>query len=354
MQEEHQSSVSYLGLPLDLFLNVLDQLVGFPGGRHVIFDPSNHVTRTLRALTLTSRAIYIVASRYLYRHCLYLGDCVSYACLRRTLGFPLGSHPQSLASGQAGRNDELWDDAKLPQYITSVFISPMEPKNANSSKARSTPTVRLPHIIDLFSIIGRTLKRLVLDAQPLYSPPSEGENQSISQSEMDVFAGMPNLEELVASYDVPDYFRLPPPNLKRLAITIQDFHDIALRFCFSVSTLHILVMLRPVDLSAVDINSLFTAYMGQSLDIVLVDVNSNHRTPENTRDWTESDKVRIWEADVPTSFYGDDDNLILCDSWIWTHATKGTLWDQANRRMASWSDIQRRLAGPVHHILDDD
>lgn len=353
MQTEHQSSMSYLGLPLDLFLNVLDQLVGFPDGRHTIFDPSSHVTRTLRALTLTSRTTYIFASRYLYRHCLYLGDCVSYTCIRRTLGISLGTHPQSLASGQAGRNDELWHDAKAPRYIASVFISPTEPKSTNPSKAQSTYMVRLPHIIDLFSIIGGTLKRLILDMRPFYSPPSDGENQRFSQSEMNVLSGMPNLEELVASYDVPDYFRLPPPNLKKLAITTQDLHDIALRFCFSVSMLQTLVILRPVDLNAADIDGLFTAYIGQSLDIVLVDVNSNHRTPENTRNWTDSDKVRIWEVDVPTSFYGDDDNLILCDSWIWAHATKGTLWSQANRKMVSWSDIQRRLVGPVHYFLDD-
>ncbi|KAF2627816.1 hypothetical protein BU25DRAFT_431147 [Macroventuria anomochaeta] len=345
--------MAHLKLPLEVILNVLDQLVGTPHGRQPIFDPLSLVTKTLRALTLTSHSIYPVASRYLYRHCLYVSDCVSYAYLRRTLGLELGgNHPQSLAYGQAGRNDELWNDAKVLQYITAAFISPMKTLNEDSKYNRATPMVRLPQIMDLCSIIGPMLKRLVLDMQPVYSPPSEVENARFSQRDSNIFLGMPNLEELVASYDVPDYFHLPPPNLKRLAITIQDLHDVAMRFCFSISTLQTLVLLRPVELSAADVNGLFSAYKGQSLDVILVDVNSNHRTPKDTRDWTDGDTVKIWEADVPTSFYGDDDDLILCDNWIWTHAVKGTLWAQDNRRMASWSEIQRRLTGPVHHIID--
>ena len=346
--------MSELKLPLEVILNILDQLVETPNGQQPIFDPSSTVTKTLRALTLTTRSIYAVASRYLYRHCLYLNNCVSYARLRRTLGIDLGgNHPQSLAYGQAGRNDNLWNDAKVARYISSAFVSPMKVVNANPECERPTPMVRLPQIIDLCNIIGSTLKRLVLDMQPVYSPPSEIESVRLSQKDKNIFLKMPNLEELVASYDVPDYFRLPPPNLKRLAITIQDLHEVAMRFCFSVSSLQILVILRPVELSAADINSLFSSYKGQSLDVILVDVNSNHRTPEGTREWTAGDTVRIWEADVPTSFYGDDNDLILCDNWIWTHAVKGTLWTQDNRRMASWSEIQRRLAGPVHYVMDN-
>jgi hypothetical protein len=127
---------------------------------------------------------------------------------------------------------------------------------------------------------------------------------------------------------------------------------VAMSFFFAVSSLQTLVVLRPLELNAADINNLFSAYKGQKLDIVLVDVNSNHRTPKDTRSWNNDDKVRIWEADVPTSFYGDDDDLTLCENWVWTQAVKGTIWSQNNRRMASWSEIQRRLAGPVHHIMD--
>ncbi|KAJ8111613.1 hypothetical protein OPT61_g5835 [Boeremia exigua] len=206
------------------------------------------------------------------------------------MGIDLGSsHPQSLAYGQAGRTDTLWGDAKIAQSITSIFISPMVLSNAESRHMHNTAMIRLPHVVDLCNIIGLTLKRLVLDIQPVHSTPGEAESVGLSRRETNVFLGMANLEELVASYDVLDYFHVPPPSLKRLAITIQDIHDLAMSFCFCLSTLQTLILLRPLELSAADINSLFTSYKGQSLDIVLVDVNSNHRTPEHTRDWTDGD-----------------------------------------------------------------
>lgn len=341
-------------LPSEVILNVLDQLVATPLGHRPIFDTTSPVTKTLRSLTLTSRKMHAVASRYLYCHCLYLNDCIGYSYFRRTLRFELGStHPQSLTYGQAGRNDKLWSDANVERWIQSAFISPVKTFSVHSKYTRDTPVVRLPQIIDLCNAIGATLKKLVLDMLPVYSPHSEVEKVRFTQKDTDIFLGMPNLEELIASYDVPDYFRSPPPNIKRLAITIQDLHNIAMHFCFAVSSLQTLIILRPVELSATDVDRIFSAYKGHSLDIILVDVNSNHRTPKDTRDWADDDTVRIWEADVPTSFYGDDDDLILSDNWIWTHAVQDTLWTQKHRRMASWSDIQRRLAGPVHHVLEN-
>jgi hypothetical protein len=123
-------------------------------------------------------------------------------------------------------------------------------------------------------------------------------------------------------------------------------------FCFSTSSLQTLVFLRPPELLPSDIDLIFSSYKGESLDVMLVDVNSNHRTPIGTRSWAGDDAVRIWEVDVPTSFYGDEDELVLCDDYIWSHGVQGSLWCQSKRRMASWEEIQRRLAGPVHFIMD--
>jgi hypothetical protein len=114
-------------LPLELFLNVLDQLVGTTDDRHpVAYEQSNAITKTLRALTLVSRDTYLIASRYLYSNCLYLDNCTSYARFRRTLGLDLGYHPQALQYGEAGRNDELFSEAEILRHITSIFISPAE------------------------------------------------------------------------------------------------------------------------------------------------------------------------------------------------------------------------------------
>lgn len=344
--------VLQLRLPPEIILNVFDQLVESPLGRQPIFDPSSVITKTLRALTLTSRFMYPIASKYLYRYCLYLDDCVSYACFIRTMGIGLDcNHPQSLAASQAARNEKLWKDARIAQCITNIFISPMDSSNTAVGDRCNASTVRLPQVVDLCNIVGPTLKSLILDLQPVYFTPREIEFVGLSPRQTDMFLGMPNLEELVVNYDVLDYFHIPPPNVKRLATTTQDLHDQVMTFCFCLSTLQTLILIRPPDITAADIDMLFTAYKGQSLDVILAHVNSNHRTPEGTRDWTDNDTVRIWEVDVPTSFYGDDDDLALCENWIWTHAVDGTLWTQEKRRMTSWSEIQRRLMGPVHVIL---
>ncbi|KAF2132867.1 hypothetical protein P153DRAFT_364126, partial [Dothidotthia symphoricarpi CBS 119687] len=330
-------------LPLELFLTVLDQLVGTRDGQQPIaYPPSHPVTKALRALTLVSHNISPIASRYLYTNCLYLSNSTSYARLRRTLGLNVGHPSQALKYGEAGLNDTIFAD--MPRYITSAFISPLK-------SDRDGHTIRLPHVINLFKTIGPMLKRLALDLQPVYTPASEVERIRPHISENNIFLHMPQLEELIVSFDVTDYFPYPPPNLKRLAITTQEMKDDGpLEFCFSISSLRTLVFLRPPELQATDIDRLFSYYKGHSLDAILVDVNSNHRTPLGTRAWKDDDKVRIWEVDVPTSFYGDDEDLVLCDNWMWNRGVEGTLWTQDKRGMTSWDDIERRLAGPVHQI----
>jgi hypothetical protein len=338
-------------LPVELFLNVLDQLVGTHDGQQpVAYGSSNIITKTLRTLTLVSHSTYIIASRYLYSHCLYLDSCTSYARFRRTLGLSLGYHPQALDYGAAGRNENLFAEAGVLRNISSIFISPTELRRP--IEGNYTPLVRLPQIIDLCNLIAPSLRRLALDLSPIYAPPSEVEQIRPHITENSVFAHMSLLEELIVSYDVVNYFRHPPPNLKRLAITTQELTDLEVAFCLKIPSLQMLVMLRPLNLAAKDIDTIIKAYDGNSLDVVLVDVNSNHRTPNQTRSWTEKDRVRIWEADVPISFYGDDDEIILCDNWMWTHGVNGTLWRQDKRRMVSWEEIEKRLAGPVHTIVD--
>ena len=352
-QAEFPKNVSrgFASLPLELFLDVLDQLVGTHNGQHpVAYAPSNIITKTLRALTLVSRTTYLIATQYLYSHCLYLDSCTTYARFRRALGLNLGHHPQALDYGEAGRNEELFAEAQALRHIKSIFISPTEVRRL--IEGNYTPLVRLPQIIDLFNAIGISLKRLALDLSPIYAPPSEVEQIRPHITENRVFSHMLQLEELIVSYDVVNYFRHPPPNLKRLAITTQEMSDLEIAFCLKTPSLQTLVMMRPVNLAAKTIDTIFRSYDGKSLDVVLVDVNSNHRTPNKTRNWTHQDTVRIWEADVPVSFYGDEDDIILCDAWIWNHGVGGTLWSQDKRRMASWEEVEKRLAGPVHTIVD--
>lgn len=330
----------FASLPLELFLEVLRHLSGPRGScQPIALSPSDPASKTLRALTLVSRAIYLVATPFLYAHCLYLDNCTNYARFRRTVGLGLGQHPEALQYGEAGRNNALFQRAQALEHVTSVFLSPQKTPRCNRM-----PMVRLPQIIDLGLAISGTLKRLAIDLQPVYAPTSELLVVKPHIATNNIFLYMPVLEELICSYDIPDYFPRPPPNLKKLAMTFQDLTEMHLDFCFSVSSLETLFFLRPPELTAAEIDELFARYRGRHLDIVLVGTFADHSTPLNTRNWNDGDPVTIWQADVPTSFYGDEDYVVLCDGWVWSHGVNGTLWTQEKRRMPDWKAIEAMLS----------
>jgi hypothetical protein len=344
MQPQLQPSAlhAFSTLPIELFLNVLDQLVDTRDGHTPIaYAPSDSITQALRSLTLVSRSIYPIASRYLYAHCLYLDSRTSYAQFRRTFGLHLSTtHPCALQYGEAGRSEKLFAEADISRHITSLFLSPEK-----TGKCGNAPMVRLPQIIDLCNMVGPTLKRLAMDLQPVYASASEVERVKPFWERNSVFVNMPNLEELVCSFDVSDYFPHPPPNLKRLAITAQGLgsSEKLTTFCLGIESLEMFFFLRDPDMEAADINILFNNSKGSHLDVVLVDVNANHCTPTGSRNWGEDDKVQIWEVDVPKSYYGDEDDLILCDGWFWMQAVRGTLFGVEKRKMECWSQVKKRL-----------
>ncbi|KAF2465097.1 uncharacterized protein BDR25DRAFT_380169 [Lindgomyces ingoldianus] len=331
---------AFSSLPIELFLNVLDQLVGTRDGRQPIaYAPSDPITKALRALTLVSKGLYPATSGYLYTHCLYLHTSTNFSRFRRTLGFDrgYGRHPDALQDGQPSRHERLFMDANLLSHITSLFISPQKTNECGS------PKVWLSQVIDLCNTVGPTLKRLAMDLGPVYSPRSSVQRINPHVRANNIFSTMLNLEELVCSYEITEYFPYPPPNLKRLAITSQKADKAFMKFCFSIPTLETLFFLRQSELEAFHIQALFDHFIGRHLNVVLIDISSNHQTPESTRDWMPEDRVVIYEADVPKSYYGDEDDLVLCDDWVWTNAVNGTLWNQERRRMRSWSEVKAIL-----------
>ncbi|KAF2874689.1 hypothetical protein BDV95DRAFT_458042, partial [Massariosphaeria phaeospora] len=329
---------AFSSLPLELFLNVLDQLVGTPTSqRPIALPPTHSTTRTLRALTLVSRDIYPIASRYLYTHSLYLDTCQRYTLFRRTLALPLGNqHPLALPYNTPTRNEPLFAAADLPRHITALFVSPQKLLAAGAA-----PMVRLPQVIDLCARVGSSLRRLALDLQPVYSSYSEARAFKPHVADNQIFLGMPRLEELVCSYDTMDYFVLPPPRLKRLAVTSQGLNAVQQRFCFAVASLEVLVFIQGVDMEAAHIDMLFEAYHGRHLDVVMVELEANHRCPVGMREWTDEDRVTVWEADV--GYRSDEDDLLLCDNWIWANGVAGTLWGCEKRRKGASRESQMQL-----------
>lgn len=337
-------------LPVELFFSILDELVSTSDGRQPIaYAPSNVITKALRALTLVSRFAYLAASRYLYSRCLFIHNRTSYVRLQRTLGTDFENHSLAPSTRQRSRYERLFQQAAcIPRYTTSMYFSP-----TGGSKDEKNLMVRLPEIIDLCKCIGANMRRLALDFQYVISSPDEFHSTVSHHRENSIFLYMPRLEELIISFDVLDHFRFPPPHLKRLAITAQGLTEVQEDFYRSIPSLETLIFLRPMELKATDIDRWMDSCMGHVLDIVLVDVSVNHATPVGTRDWKDDDTVRIWQVDVPNSFYGDDDDLMLCNDWVWSQAINGRLWTADKHRMTPWKDIEKRLAGPIHSIIDD-
>lgn len=61
----------------------------------------------------------------------------------------------------------------------------------------------------------------------------------------------------------------------------------------------------------------------RSLTVWFVDVDGGRGIPETIKEQEEGDKVKIMVGRVPTSYYGDEDVIELCQNWIKRLALKG-------------------------------
>ena len=329
-------------LPVELHLHILDFLVESSTPHHqdhqpVALPPNHPTTRTLLALTRVSRIIYPLASSYLYANCLCINNEPSFARLYRTLSLHSSADPQLSQNTEPRRDEELWKQVDVLRHVNRAFLSPAEDKTEGEECFAAM--MQFPHVVDVFAIIGAQLKRLVLVLSHEHISQMRDTNLMNPKSRLSsyrnkkVFPSMPLLEEAVINFDSRYTVSSLSPQLKRLCTTVYDEFDCMPGACFSIPSLETLVLLRPKGLAAVEIDAWFYTYQGESLDVILVDVNSNHLIPWLTRNFKEDDKVRIWEVDVPTSFYGDDDDIELCTTWIFEHARDGSLWETEKRRM---------------------
>lgn len=323
----------FAALPAELLLHIVDYLVrdDHEWGS-IAFKPSSPVTRTLHALTLVSRRISPIAFQYLYVHCIHIDGS---SRIRRFVN--------------ALANDSMSDvqhKRKRYSYINSALLSSNNSENDNVYLVgRTLQTAQL------LTSIGSSLRRLVLRGPNGFVEFGDRNRIQRCAVSRNAFKDMHLLEELVIGYNCLQFHAVPPPNLKRLAVATTNLRTAgSVSETYFVPSLEMVVMMRHLYLSNKDINYMFSRYKDFNLDMLLLDVNSNHRTPENTRDWKEDDPIRIWEVDVPMSFYGDESTSQLCEDFFWTQATSGTLWSVEKRRMTSWSKVQTRLSGPVHNI----
>jgi hypothetical protein len=326
-------------LPTELFIYILDQLTEADNGRRLAFEPSDAVTKTLRALTLVSRGMYFIASKYLYSRCICIQHSEKFHMLRRTLGhnLELEGHPLTLITGAAARNDRLFSDAGTPKYITSISLSLYRGYEGSVEGGRSRHHATSSHLINFFNAIGTNLKRLSLNIKP--AP------KDYMGSDRSLFLNMTQLEELVVSSELVHSYEKAPPKLRRLAITSGSLWPASpsTKFCLSSPLLEKLFMIAPRNLGSSHMDVLYSEYKGASLDVVFVEADFLIRRQVHSRDWPPDDAVRIWLWAVRT--YSNTDNRInVCDKSIGARSLDGTMWNQEYSRLASSSEPVRKNA----------
>lgn len=313
-----------LVLPIDLILNVIDFIIPAPKQSPVALSRHHPITKTIISLTLTCRAIYPTAHRLLYTHCLHISTPRQLNLLLDTLAGP--SDPTRLSS----------TNGPLLTYITSLYLS---------------VSVSFNYVVDLtivlsirrlFSFISPYIRRLVIDL-PFRRYFPDDTASPVRQILRSAFSDFPVLEEFCSICDelcldlYPDLLmpREEPfvwsfwPRLKTLALYNVDvstdrFWD-GLR---KLNNLETVVLTRSDGLNKVDIKREWRKKFDEeiqvkALDVVLVNVEAEHQVPMGSDEWKENDVIQVRDLDVPTSYYGDDDVITLCQQWVMRRILQG-------------------------------
>ncbi|KAJ9157448.1 hypothetical protein NKR23_g754 [Pleurostoma richardsiae] len=312
-------------LPLELILHIITCLV--PSNPAAFLPLSTSSTKTLIAFTLVCRATSPVAKRLLRQHCLSI---TSSSRLRDLL---------LCISIQAASPSPSPDRAAL-RSLTSLYLAPFPP-----GRLDDLPTALW--VRELFLTVSGTLTRLVVD-MPLRSLWPADDHLDVRANLRQGFEALARLEELVCVRDElflrvsePEWHvdEGPPlwasaarwPRLRRLALYNADAGAPGFwRAVGAAPRLETLVLTRADGLEeGVCPKTEYFAVADRPLTVVLVDVEA--RRPEGMPRWRWRDvdpegRMRVAAYDVPTSFYGDEDEIELCQEWVKGAALRGTLW----------------------------
>ncbi|KAE9974570.1 hypothetical protein BLS_003082 [Venturia inaequalis] len=191
-------------LPTEILLQVIDNLVAFGPATPVAIDARDIRTRALCSLLTASRTLHSVAKRHLWTSCMYIDSPHRLELLLRSLNNP----PFSF---------------ELRPLITSLYLSPYHGNIENPKIAK--------HILDLFTLIGPNLRRLVSNI-PLRSLHPEEDMNLVRPVLRRAHMQLVNLEEFTSVTDElflatkPDHWNNEPeldvwtlwPKLRRLAL----------------------------------------------------------------------------------------------------------------------------------------
>ncbi|KAN0109976.1 hypothetical protein V8E51_006363 [Hyaloscypha variabilis] len=316
-------------LPSDIILCIIDFVA--PTSRataKLAYEPSHTITKTLLALTLTARITYPAARQLLYSHCLYIDAPRRLRCL-------LNSFTAHTTDTSTANSAHPSTQPTTP-HETSLYLAPF----LNDTIAE-LPTTR--DVASLLSILAPTLHHIVIDI-PLRSLHPEDDNLGIRQILYDAFAQLTSLESLCSARDgaflnyskdwlssaerMKEWDLWPDlplwPKLRLLALYNCDLtSDVFWRDISELGSLETLVLTRADGVREVDVRREWRRCgRGRELTMWFVDVDGGRGIPA-TVEWREGDKLMIRVGCVPTSYYGDENEIELCQDWIKRAAMKG-------------------------------
>ncbi len=223
------------------------------------------------------------------------------------------------------------------QAISSLFLAPFPNNTINN--------VHIAELIDkLFSLVAPTLRHLIVDI-PLRSLYPREDNFNIRHKLREAFTQLTALETFCSVRDElyldcyehshGDEKEIPVwslwPELRTLAFynVDVDWYDFWNNLA-DLKHLQTLVLTRLDGLHRVDlVKEWGERCPNRELDILVVNVEADHLTSglSRTRARRREDKARVLICNVPTTYYGDEDEIELCQEWVKRSMLRGVVPD---------------------------
>lgn len=303
-----------LSLPPEIILNIIDHIIPYSKNPPIAFGPRHPTTKTLLSLALTSRATSAAARRLLYTYCMYIHTSQRLSLLLNTLQ----------------KSSSPLEALDLLPRITSLYLRPFPLPNESRNAVLDIPVaVNVTRLID---IIRPYLRRLLVDMPTRdLDNNHDGGIDSISLSLRSAFTNLPVLREFCS---VRDDFWLTTtvghdepavcacwPNLNKLALYNPDVSPFLLRRLCRLENIETVVATRSGGQDQIDMQSEWKKMFPHPDDVrpmrmVFVNVEVDHRRVLGRDNWKEVGNLMVEEVNVPISYYGDEDYIILCQQWV--------------------------------------
>ncbi|KAG0646151.1 hypothetical protein D0Z07_8430 [Hyphodiscus hymeniophilus] len=309
-------------LPPELILSVIGFVISPTESRAVALRASHLVTKTLVSL--------LRALRLLHARCLYIDSDARLMSLAASIA----QMPHELRT--ASERLRLMRQSVGVSHILSLYLSYTEVNDFQLAQS----------VLGLFTAIAPYLRRLVID-MPLRDYDYWDLRMTTASTLREAFSKLTGLDTVCS---IRDELFLPGfeptisveqtsvwplwPNLKTLILYNEDIDNEDLWPSLGkLEHFETLVLTRCDGLEETDIKLEWTKNCGQRpLEVLIVNIEGGHRNPLGRKSWKE-DSVVVKEMNVPTSYYGDEDEIELCQEWVKRRVLRGV-------KPADWDSVE--------------